>query len=80
MSRKRKKQRPISACEALDMVPDDLPDGAFFEMGAGIAGMDYDDFIQEVANGEVARTCMCADPENCTQTVPGYRCKREEAK
>ena len=23
------------------------------------------------------RTCICADPENCTQRVPGYRCKKD---
>lgn len=21
------------------------------------------------------RECICADPENCTQAVPGYRCR-----
>lgn len=26
-------------------------------------------------NGE--RMCICADPENCTERVPGYRCKRD---
>lgn len=23
------------------------------------------------------RTCICADPENCTERVPGYRCKKD---
>jgi hypothetical protein len=23
------------------------------------------------------RTCRCADPENCTQPIPGYRCKKQ---
>lgn len=23
------------------------------------------------------RTCQCADPENCTERVPGYRCKKD---
>lgn len=25
------------------------------------------------------RDCICADPENCTQEVPGYRCRRKPA-
>ena len=23
------------------------------------------------------RVCICSDPENCTQRVPGYRCKKD---
>lgn len=23
------------------------------------------------------KLCLCSDPENCTQTVPGYVCRRE---
>ena len=26
------------------------------------------------------RDCICADPENCTQEVPGYRCRKGEAR
>jgi len=26
---------------------------------------------------EDMRLCRCADPENCTERVPGYRCKRD---
>lgn len=26
--------------------------------------------------GDDVRDCCCADPENCTQAVPGYRCRR----
>lgn len=27
--------------------------------------------------GRDIRTCMCADPENCTVRIPGYRCKKD---
>lgn len=26
-----------------------------------------------------ARDCICADPENCTQAIPGYRCRKNDA-
>jgi hypothetical protein len=29
---------------------------------------------------ETERLCRCADPENCTERVPGYRCKKDWAR
>lgn len=30
----------------------------------------------ETEDGEL-RYCICADPENCRETVPGYVCRKE---
>lgn len=33
--------------------------------------------MTEVARPEDERTCQCVDPENCTERIPGYRCKKD---
>lgn len=29
----------------------------------------------EVEYDDLVKDCICVDPENCTEPVPGYRCK-----
>lgn len=38
----------LTAREALDLAPDDMPDGAAFAMAAEMAGMDYGEFFDEL--------------------------------
>lgn len=44
----RRKQR-MSFQDAMDMTPDDLPDGAYFAMAHEIAGLEYGDGFAELA-------------------------------
>ena len=43
------KQR-MSFKDAMDLTPDDLPDGAFFAMAHEIAGLEYGDGFDELAD------------------------------
>lgn len=51
---KKLKNRPqrMSAADALDMVGPEVGDYAALMMASEMAGMDYDAFISELANGE----------------------------
>lgn len=31
----------------------------------------------DCATANAPRLCICADPENCTERVPGYVCRRD---
>lgn len=44
-----KKQR-MSFRDACDLVPDDLPDGAYFALAHEMAGLDYGDGFAELAD------------------------------
>lgn len=47
------KQQPrMSFRDAMDLVPDDLPDGAFFAMAHEIAGLEYGEGFAELADDE----------------------------
>ena len=39
----------MGASDALDLVPDNIGDGAQMAMGAEMSGMDYDEFCMELA-------------------------------
>lgn len=47
-------KRGLTANEALDLVPDDLPDGAFFAMAAEMYGDDYGDFFDALVAEDTA--------------------------
>lgn len=55
MSSKKKRQQntkrkqKMSFKDAMALVPDDLPDGAFFAMAHEIAGLEYGDGFDELA-------------------------------
>jgi hypothetical protein len=56
MSRKRKKpkrkpkpKQTMPFRDAMDLVDDDLPDGAFFALAHDIAGLEYGEGFDEVA-------------------------------
>jgi hypothetical protein len=51
MARKPK----MSFKDAMNLVPDDLPDGAFFAMAHEIAGLDYGDGFDELAVSKPTR-------------------------
>lgn len=42
-------RRRMAFRDALDLVPDDLPDGAFFAMAHEMAGLDYGEGFDELA-------------------------------
>jgi hypothetical protein len=46
-----RKQR-MSFQDAMDMTPDDLPDGAFFAMAHELAGLEYGDGFAELAGDD----------------------------
>lgn len=50
MSARRKPRMSFQA--AMDMVPDDLPDGAYFAMAHEIAGLEYGDGFAELAGDD----------------------------
>jgi len=47
MTRKHKRQR--SASDALDLVPDNIGDGARMAMAAEMSGQDYESFCMDLA-------------------------------
>ena len=47
-----KNPKGLTAREALDMVDDDMPDGAYFAMGAEFWGGDYGDFMAALGEDE----------------------------
>ena len=53
--KKRKQRMPFK--DALDIVPDDLPDGAYFAMAHEIAGLDYGDGFEELADEPKVSQC-----------------------
>lgn len=55
-----KRRRRMSFRDAMDLVPDDLPDGAFFAMAHEMAGIEYGEGFSEML-----------DDENATATIPG---------
>jgi hypothetical protein len=52
-------KRRMSFRDAMDMVPNDLPDGAFFAMAREIAGMDYGDGFSELAEDHFRKCEQC---------------------
>lgn len=44
----------MSFRDAMDLVPDDLPDGAYFAMAHEIAGLDYGEGFYEMLDDEVS--------------------------
>lgn len=66
------KQKPrMSFKDAMDLVPDDLPDGAFFAMAHEIAGLEYGEGFDELA--EDARVNMQPPIEKKHQCECGRR-------
>jgi hypothetical protein len=53
MSRKRKAKEKPKQCmrfkDAMDLVDDDMPDGAFFALAHEIAGLEYGEGFDELA-------------------------------
>lgn len=45
---------------AMDLTPDDLPDGAFFAMAHEIAGLEYGDGFDEIEPPAVSDSVRCA--------------------
>lgn len=56
-----RKQR-MSFQDAMDLTPDDLPDGAFFAMAHEMAGLDYGDGFDELVE-ERAKPTPNASPK-----------------
>lgn len=51
MPKKKKKMKPgqkMPFREAMDLVPDDMPDGAYWAMAHEFAGLDYGDGFDEL--------------------------------
>lgn len=42
------KKQKMSAKDAMDIVPDDLPDGAYFVMMSEVMSVDYEDVLDEL--------------------------------
>ena len=66
MSRKQK----MSFKDAMDLVPDDLPDGAFWAMAHEIAGLEYGEGFGELADADYAEEKQKAALVECP------KCKR----
>ncbi len=50
------KKQKMAFRDAMDLVPDDLPDGAYWAMAHEIAGLDYGDGFNELATEESSAT------------------------
>ena len=48
----KRRKLHMSFRDALDLTPDDLPDGAFFAMAHEIAGLEYGEGFAELADEE----------------------------
>jgi len=46
------KDQPVSFRDAMALVPDDLPDGAYWAMAHEFAGLDYGDGFDELIDGD----------------------------
>jgi hypothetical protein len=55
----------LTAKEALDLIDDDLPDGAYFAMGAEMYGEDYGDFMSALGD-ESLKGNAASDPDTKT--------------
>lgn len=79
-----RKQR-MSFQDAMDMTPDDLPDGAFFAMAHEIAGLEYGDGFAELAGaGPQEASARCPEfkmPKRITKqlAVNGYEIVQHDA-
>ena len=73
------KQR-MSFADAMDLVPDDLPDGAFFAMAHEIAGLDYGDGFAELTDDRPTRAQYVAAQKNAPKTVACPTCRKRFAK
>jgi hypothetical protein len=54
--------------DACDLVPDDMPDGAYFAMAHEIAGLDYGDGFAELAEEATGRHAPRRDPPSPAKT------------
>ena len=69
--RKRKSYMPFK--DAMDLVPDDMPDGAYWAMAHEIAGLEYGAGFPELAEQEIYKrkivTCSLCDKRFASQAA-----------
>jgi len=73
------KQR-MSFKDAMALVPDDLPDGAFFAMAHELAGLEYGDGFAELDDKRPTRAKYVAAQKNAQKTVICTTCHKKFVK
>jgi phage FluMu protein Com len=74
MGKKNRQIMPFS--EALSMVNDDLPDGAYFAMAHEFAGLDYGEGFDELAAEERRQPAKLQKPQNQAKKIKCDQCNR----